>query len=240
VNRGKGFGTGGVWPIPLSRTLYVDPATSTPITSQNGAINAPFSTITAALAAASDRTTIILQPDDYTGEGSLTAPAVAELSLACMFASLSTATIGPMTATGVTLSFFGVQAVGDVSCLSLWCQFNSGVFGDVTAPQSANFIDQSYLVGDITTAWLSAIHSDIYGSGSADNMYAISSGMPDTLNVVSYVELVSCWWDPGGGTWTFTGAPGQIILDAYSNWYWKTTSQVLANGTKVIAGDLVP
>jgi hypothetical protein len=183
---------------------------------------------------------VVLQAADYTGEGPLTAPAIAELNLICLSPGLTTATLGPLNAPGLVLSCFGVKFVGDVTVSSLWCQFGAGVLGNVVAPNSANFVDQGYLVGTVTTSWLSAIHSDVWGGGAADSVYAISSGLPDSLNVNGYVELVSCWWNPGGGTWTFTGAPGQMILDAYSNWSWKTTASVLVNGVKVIAGDLVP
>lgn len=238
------YGWGPAIARKLSRTLWVDPGTTIATASQTGDASAPFATIAAALAAATDRTTIVLQNYDYTGEGALTAPAVAELNLVTLGPGLSVPTLGPLSAPGVVLSCFGVQFVGNVQCFALWCQFNSGVLGNVTAPNGAMFVDQSYLVGDVTTAWLSAINGDIYGNGSVVGaMYCRNSGMPDSLQLDSgaYVEVVDCWWNPGGGTWTFApGPPGSVILDAYSNYYWITTGQALVNGAKVIAGDLTP
>ena len=215
---------------PLSKTLWVDPATTTPISYQNGTDDTPFATITAALAVATDRTTIMLQSYDYTSEGALVAPAIPELCLQCIAPGLTVPTLGPLTATGVVVSCFGIQFVGDVSCYALWCQFNAGVYGDVTAPNAAIVVDQSYFYGVVTTSWLSAIHSDVYGGGTCANVYALSSGMPDSLNVTSYVEMRDCWWDPGGGIYTFTGAPGQVILDGNSNYSWRATGQSISNG----------
>jgi len=63
---GSGGGGGG---INLTRMLYVDQATTTPIASRNGNIESPFSSIAAAIAASTANTMIYVMPYDYSAEG---------------------------------------------------------------------------------------------------------------------------------------------------------------------------
>lgn len=226
---------------PLRNLLYVDQSTLVPVSEQNGSISAPFFTITQAVAAMGDETTIILQSFDFSYEGPIVIPPTIGWCAIIALPSSLTTTVDSISAPSTSL-YLEYLNVGDVVCSEMQGNAMCAFWGDITATFGVILNNGAFAAGTITAEWLITENALVYGSAltAVSNILAVDSTLPKTLTVADQCNVTNCKFSGPAGTWTFAGPPGELHLDANTNYHWKTGGQILVNAVKVITSDLVP
>lgn len=234
---GAGGGIGG---YPLSAIRFVDKTTTTPSDSRNGQIGSPFSTIAAAVADCPEGGLVRVMPGNYSSEGALSISK--DIAIATMIpiprgiAGLGSfftgnVTVGALTvASGKTLYVHGVNsasaALPDNTTGIVLCEssYINEITGGLSTDGTVNLYDSM-----IDTAVCSALYADnaqILGSNTAITCSGTIVDMRQSAFIGDPVTLL------------FSDSAGTFRVDAYTNYWWKETTETLTNGSKVIIGSL--
>lgn len=138
----------------LSNVLYVDKHTSVALADQNGNIESPFGTLTAAVAAAADGYTIIICSGDYTTEGTITLPRAVYLET--VDSELQSAAVGHVVcSSAMSYSFAGLNIISLELAAGSHVTLTRVTTGAVTGDGNITASDTVFIVS-VAAAYLSA------------------------------------------------------------------------------------
>lgn len=233
-------GNGGGSVPPLSNALYVDKDTTA--VSQDGSIGSPFDTLTAAIAAAASGDTILVTPGDYSAEGALTVGK--NLTIA---AAIPT----PVGIAGLGSFYAGVVTMGDVTVSSGFSLFLFGVnvatldAADATVGIALDSSQVTAVTGDGgINAWNSILSLPLEGNLLVAYNSQLVGGTPTITLTGEDCSLAGCQVAGGAAVVEFTGLPGTLTVDAYTNHFLEQLQAgpgfTLTNGTKTVVAAIDP
>lgn len=242
ITAGDG-GEGSV--VPLSNTLFVDGGTAVAVPDQDGSIGAPFSTLTAAVAAAAGNSrTIVITPGNYSAESTITWAAAERLKIVCLSGMVPVSGFEGGTdpdpdGSAKLPSISATAEAGSVHVAGCWWDAKTISASDDDATLR---LDACSLINGCTISGFANVdlaRSSVNGTISADSVVRASlcQFAVSAINVGSsgIVEAMSCQFTGTVGI-TFTGGAGTFRVDPVSNYYWELATETLTNGAKVVIG----
>lgn len=217
--------TVALYDYPLSTIVFLDKQTLVPVVLQKGSMQAPFSTMLAALAACPSSGVIYVVPEDYSGEGGL---AISK-------------DVSIKSAGGELVPNFAAFNIAANKFLTL---DKIAVAGNIDLPATAGLtlVNGTIVTGDITDTGLTGggllriVDSTVGGFGAlavAGLNANDSAVLSPTVNVSGVSVVLSDVQFGPPPTYTFTGAPGTLYL------YDGTYKRWLAAGGAVVHGTIV-
>lgn len=225
-------GSGGVTVDPLN--IYYQPDADP---GGDGRRTAPFDTFSDAQTALTAGGRIILRPADYSA---------VDLSITKNMTLATEVPVGRFVA-GLTPFVEPVVVFDDITIAASTSVKFSGVGCDTLALGEAAQVelrDGSQTVA-ITNAAGEALvgifDSRVNGDIAANRVWGdnaeIGSEAITCSGTDQYVKLTRSMFSDPSPTITFTGDPGNLEVDDYTNYWWEGTTETLTNGTKTIISD---
>lgn len=240
---------GGASVAALTNTFFVDQGTAVAAPSQDGSIGAPFSTITAAIAALAAGGTLLIVPADYSVE----APIVVGTATSFINLSGSQYPGGPVLSEVILpqLTGDGAKVIEGCTIANTVSSGNSvttiscGISADITAVGYQD-LNSVFLAGVGIQVNGAASDGELRGTRCADAVNPVTINMPAarTLRLIEVLFNLT-----GSANIVFAGPGGLVDADGTSFSSFVGSASVITNGTfqtlwngwaKVIANVVVP